>query len=70
MRVKTNMTPAELAAVGLGLQDLAKSQMSREYVPENHAEAEMLRRAEAAFDLMMDHLQTELYELLMKEGGE
>jgi hypothetical protein len=64
MKVKTNLTPNELSKVGTGLLELAKSQLTHEYVPENNAEKELLRKTKVAFSSFVESLQTHFSEVL------
>jgi len=64
MKVKTNLTPAELNKVGHGLIKLSKSQQT-EIELENPAERELIRRAESVFDLAINNLQEEVSRILL-----
>ena len=64
MKVKTNLTAAELNKVGNGLIRLAKSQQT-EIELENPAERELIRRVEAVFDVAVNSLQDEVSRILL-----
>lgn len=66
MKVRTNLTPGELDAVGKGLQALSKSSSSEEIVPENPAERELMRRADFLWEQMLNNLQDEFSALLLQ----
>ncbi len=55
VRINTNLSNAELSVIGEGL--IAKSQHVGDYVTENSAEEELLRRASASFDAFISSLQ-------------
>lgn len=67
MKVKTNLSPRELEAVGKGLTKLAKSQRERPFPTENNAERELLRRTNHAFDVMLESLQSEIADILLDD---
>jgi hypothetical protein len=66
MKINTNLDPRELEAVGVGLQKLAKSQRETSYKPENNAEQELLRKTDHILDTMLESLQLEISDLLLK----
>jgi hypothetical protein len=64
MRVKTNLTSAELVLVSKGLNSLATTeQKDGKFVPSNKAESSLLASAGSALDEMLDNLTTEVKEL-------
>ncbi len=63
-KIKTNLTHSELAVVGEHLQDLVKSQHIHDYVPENGAEKELLRRADTAFTEFLTSLSNGFMEIV------
>jgi hypothetical protein len=65
MKVKTNLSPGQLELVADKLQTLAKSQRGAALPLENPAEKELMRRAEHAFDAMLESLQTEVARTLL-----
>jgi hypothetical protein len=65
LKIKTNLSPDQLEHVADKLQTLAKSQRSAALPLENPAEKELMRRAEHAFDVMLESLQKEVARTLL-----
>lgn len=65
MKVRTNLTAAELEKVSKGLRKLADKQQVNEIQPENPAEKEMMRRVDALFDTAVNNLQAEVARILL-----
>lgn len=64
MRVKTNLSSAELVLVSKGLISLAANeQKDGRFVPSNEAESELLSKAGDCVDDMLDNLTYEIKEL-------
>lgn len=64
MKVKTNLTSAELVLVSKGLNSLATTeQKDGKFVPANKAESTMLSLAGTALNEMLANLTTEVKEL-------
>ena len=64
MKIKTNLTSAELVLVSKGLNSLAANeQKDGKFVPANKAESILLSQAGAALDEMLENLNTEIKEL-------
>jgi hypothetical protein len=64
MRVKTNLTSAELVLVSKGLNSLAATeQKDGRFVPANEAERTLLSQAGDALDEMLENLTVEIKEL-------
>jgi len=64
LKVRTNLSPSELEQVGTGLLELSKSQLTHEYVPENNAEKELLRKTKIVFQSFLDDLQDQFASVL------
>ena len=65
MKVKTNLTPAELDLVSKGLSKLAEKQRSESVTFENNAEEELFRKADRLFETMIDNIQVDVSALLL-----
>jgi hypothetical protein len=65
MKIKTNLSPRVLSKIAKGISIAADKQRQRPYVPENNAESELLRKADSAFDTMLNSLQEDVAALLL-----
>jgi len=65
LKVTTNYSPHELETVSTGLRQLAKSQRTA-LMTENNAEKELLRRSDSLLSQMLESLQGEYRNILLK----
>ena len=65
MKIRTTLSPEALDALSKGIKIAADKQRRRPYISENNAEDELLRRADGAFDTMLDSLQEEVAAILL-----
>lgn len=65
MKLRTNLTPEQLQALAKGLKQAADKSSRRPYKAENNAESELLRKADAVFDDMLDSLQEDVAAILL-----
>lgn len=67
VKIRTNLTSAELEKVAKGIKIAADKQRRRPYIPENNAEAELLRKADGVFNTMLDSLQDDIAAVLLEK---
>lgn len=65
MKIRTNLTPNQLDLISKGIKVAADRTRVREYIPENNAESELLRKVDTVFDTMLDSLQDEISSILL-----
>lgn len=69
MKVRTNLSPAQLRKVSAGLQKLADKQQKDEIEIENQAERELVEGAEKLFDIALANLTEEMNKLFLDKEG-
>lgn len=67
MKLRTNLTPAELRKVGIGLQKLADKQQPNEIELENAAERKLMENAESVFKTVMTNLEQEMTRIMLEK---
>ena len=67
MKLRTNLTPAELRKVGLGLQKLADKQQPNEIELENDVERRLIADAERIFKIAMTSLEQEMSRVMTEK---
>lgn len=65
MKIRTNLSPNQLDIISKGIKAAADKQRVRAYTPENNAEAELLRKSDRLFDMLLDSLQEDVSEILL-----
>ena len=63
IKVKTSLTPTELAKIGQGLVKLAKKQSEGSFSPENEAESKLIGEVNQMLGTVSASLQNEVEEI-------
>lgn len=67
MKIRTNLTPAELKLMAKGLAKSADKAQEGHYTPENPAEVELNKQVDAIFETFTSSLSKEFKRILLQE---
>lgn len=67
MKVRTNLSDADLDLIGKSLQAMAAKGRKKEFKPSNEAEAVLLTKSSDVFDKAMSGLSSAILDMLNEE---